>query len=277
MEDLSSAEIVAFKQSLEAAELGSVVQPWRPWWLTGEAAQLELGPAGTGLIREIDDVDAERPQSSSDKEGSIAQSAMPPPPATNLPSLSSLTSKPPSPAVALHLLDLLYSYCLVMRLYNGHYGDDVLDAVATLLSASAVIGEPSSAPGEDATSRDALATCIARVCSAQAGRARVPRGVAIGLVQDVSRVLELGRPVVVIALHDLCLLLAAGQKEAKRAGDAELAAELKKAKAKVAFFLSWANEAPAPIYFGLAAQADVLYNEQKATLGGASSENIRTQ
>lgn len=49
------------------------------------------------------------------REGSLEQPATP----GELPKLASLTKAAPSPLLRWQLLDVLYAYCLIMRLYNG--------------------------------------------------------------------------------------------------------------------------------------------------------------
>ncbi len=53
-----------------------------------------------------------------------AVSGLPAAPSQPLPLLASLTTVPPSPLLQWQLLDILYTYCFVMRLYNGDYSSD---------------------------------------------------------------------------------------------------------------------------------------------------------
>ncbi len=53
-----------------------------------------------------------------------AVSGLPAAPSQPLPLLASLTKVPPSPLLQWQLLDILYTYCFVMRLYNGDYSSD---------------------------------------------------------------------------------------------------------------------------------------------------------
>ena len=59
--------------------------------------------------------------------GSVSSSSgggLPCAPEAGLPALSSLTKATPSPLLQWQLLDILYSYVFVMRLYNGEYSTD---------------------------------------------------------------------------------------------------------------------------------------------------------
>jgi len=257
--DLGAEELAALNRAIAAGEFADAVQPWQPWWRTDEAARLELGSTGTRLVVEVDaHVEA----------ADVGEPVLPSPPRASLPPLSSLTSKTPSPAVALRLLDLLYSYCLVLRLYNGQYNDDVIDAAETFLAASSVLqgtsnGSARLLPGEEDTPGAVLSGCVSHACSSDARQARVPRGFAIGLLEDVACLLEHGRCVVVTALMDLSRLMKAAHLEEAKKDNSELALDIKKSQQKLIFFLSWANEAPPPLYFGLAAQATAVYEEHK--------------
>ena len=48
--------------------------------------------------------------------------AVPPLPSAPLPPLTHFTRKAPSRDLAWHLVDVLYSYCFVHRMRNGHFG-----------------------------------------------------------------------------------------------------------------------------------------------------------
>ena len=274
------------------------MEAWQPWWFTEAAADLELSSTGTHLIEEV----GNRGNRTDDDGGG---GGLPPPPPTALPSLSVLSSKPASPAVALHFLDLLYSYCLVLRLFNGQWSSDVLDAADTLLAASSVLSSSSvNSSTKSSTSSSTTTTalqpsevlleCVVRVCGADAGRAHVPRGFAVGVVSDVAKILSLGRSVAVTALMDLSRIVDAGLTEARAsaattAGEActpssskqrkEVAVQLKQAKKKMLYFISWANESVAVVGPSLAMAATAVYEQERATLvdvvGDDESETLR--
>lgn len=55
----------------------------------------------------------------------IDNRALPPAPEHALPLLKSLTRVEPSPLLQWQLLDIMYAYVYLMRLYNGDYTTDV--------------------------------------------------------------------------------------------------------------------------------------------------------
>ena len=69
--------------------------------------------------------------------------SVPPPMIPDLPPLSSLTKKPPSPLLRFHLMNIIYCYAYTMRLFNGDIGDDFEGAIGVLFDLCAVIGDPS--------------------------------------------------------------------------------------------------------------------------------------
>ena len=276
--DLTADEIRAIESHFEKAIDASSVEPWQPWWLSTEAASLQLGRSGMSLVQTSDKEDAAE---KAPLGGPTINSAdfIPEPPSAPLPSLSSLTSKKPPPVISLHLLDILFSYCLALRLFNGQYSSDPVDAMTTVFNASEIICPMDGGTSwEDMSVNEALMRSISRVTHPSAGRATVPRGFAIGLVSDVSRMLQLGRAVVIVALMDMSQLLNAAKQDVQeygRAGERQLQNTLKHAQRKLLFFMSWANELNPNIYEALATQVEIFYAQQKTALETASNPEIK--
>ena len=223
---------------------------------------MQLGASGMRLIQQSK-IDSEF------RNSDISIGSIPEPPTAPLPSLSSLTSKTPPPVISLHLLDILFSYCLVLRLFNGQYSADPIDAMGTVFNASQIICPPGKdILWEEMCINEALVHIISRVTSPSAGRASVHHGFAIGIVSDVSRMLQLGRSIVIVALMDMSRLLNAAKQELQqhtRASDKELQATLRQAQRKLLFFMSWANELLPQVFEALATQLEVFYVQQKTT------------
>jgi hypothetical protein len=314
IDDLTAEELEAFQKEALATEgdvLASAgVQAWQPWWTTQAAAELQLSASGIKCIEEITPNTMNIPATTNENASEQQQQVLPPPPpSAPLPPLSSLTSHPPSPTLPLHLLDLLYSYCLTLRLFNGQYTTDVLDAVSTVLASSSVLGGglPSPSPSHSPPSSTdvpstVLLNSIMHVCSStDAGRAQVPRSFAIGILSDVAMVLQLGRAVVVTALTDLSRLIDAGLVEARSCTSSinsmntnidklskeetlefqqqqqeykNLINQLKHAQRKMLFFLSWANEVADAVTPALAMATGMVYEQQRATVLRQNSEKI---
>ncbi len=245
-EDLSPAELAAFHRALAAGELSSAVQPWQPWWLSEEAASLELSAAGTPLVAAVGDAaeqqsdqqgassgstaaasSSEQPPAGGAAAAAVQGSGLPPPPSRPLPPLAVLTKAAPSPLLRWQLLDLLYAYCFTLRLYNGDYAWEAADAADVLFALSAVLAatpaaaaggagqqSSSSGGGEDAAAGAAavLLGCVQRACQPPVG-SREGRSFAVGVLSDVAALLQLGRPVVLTALMDTCRLVEAAKQQ----------------------------------------------------------------
>lgn len=184
-EDLSPQELAAFHRSLAAGELSGAVEAWRPWWLTEDAARLELSAGGTALVtaeaageeaegasagaraqggnilqqQQQQQTQLQRQQqaqgSGQEAAGQAAlSSTLPVPPSRPLPPLAVLTKAAPSPLLQYQLLDLLYAYCLTLRRYNGDYQWEAADAADTLFALSSVLAAvvPPSQLGSSSTS-----------------------------------------------------------------------------------------------------------------------------
>jgi hypothetical protein len=233
------------------------LEAWQPWWLSQEARR--LGARGTAMVSEV----VETTDDGHDFAGT--ENTLPLPPQAPLPALSALLGKKPSKSVAVHLLDLLYSYCLAMRLYNGSYMSDAAGAAQVALDASAVLTRPAGGDSlyetEQASTPSAwLLNCVERVDGSRAGQAHVPRVMAVGLMSDVARVLFLGRSAVILALTDLSRILDAGrvQTESSRAKKG-----IKKAQLKLVFFLSYANEMLPDQYVAMALETQSCFEGQR--------------
>ena len=247
-EDLSPAELAAFHRALAAGELSGAVQPWDPWWLSEDAACLELSAAGTSLVAAAVDADhhhhhqQQQPSTAGSGSGSAAMpqaaaapassSALPPPPSRPLPPLAALTRAAPSPLLRHQLLELVYAYCHTLRLFNGDYTWEAADAADALFALSPVLAAAAAAattpaPGGHAASSSGgseaaavaptLLACVQRACQPPVG-SRDSRAFAVGVLSDVAAVLRLGRPVVLTALMDTSRLVEAARQQLEGGG-----------------------------------------------------------
>lgn len=248
-EDLTPQELAAFHRALADGELSGAVPPWQPWWLSEDAARLELGAGGTALVaeqhagaagpgREARQAPAmsqqqpaqqqhqqQAPSPPGQVEGQARASVMPPPPSRPLPPLAALTRAAPSPLLGYQLLDLLYAYCLTLRRYNGDYQWEAADAADTLFALSAVLAAASTGAATASSSSGGAAAaqagdgaapvllgCVQRACQPPVG-SRDARGFAVSVVSDVAAILQLGRPVVLTALMDATRLVEAARQQ----------------------------------------------------------------
>ncbi|KAG2426471.1 hypothetical protein HXX76_011701 [Chlamydomonas incerta] len=134
--DLSHQEWTAFQRAVALGQLGGTGggarggggAQWQPWWATPEARELSLSAAGQRLVAPLPS-DPSSASGGTVSGGAVsggavsggAVSALPPTPAAPLPRLAALTRAPPSPLLAWHVVEVLYSYCHVMRRAGGDW------------------------------------------------------------------------------------------------------------------------------------------------------------
>jgi hypothetical protein len=239
-----------------------MIEPWTPWWEKPSARSISLGPDGSQLIRQVNaEVTAvPYPDPKTDQEDSINE--IPEGPESPLPSLKQLTRTEPSPSLAVHLVDILYSYCFTLRLYNGDWHSDPLGASTVALSMSKVMGQDA----KPETVPEALTACIEETCS-PAYRHTGGFRFAIGLVDDVITILSLGQNALICALCDFHRLVEVGKSmlKAEKVGKTERAqssTKLRSAARKLFFMTCWVHEQPNEAWPSLARIVQV----QKASL-----------
>uniref|UniRef100_A0A0A9CS24 HIT-type domain-containing protein n=1 Tax=Arundo donax TaxID=35708 RepID=A0A0A9CS24_ARUDO len=266
LEDLSDDEIKRFRQALASGEFSKMIEPWTPWWEKPSARSISLSPDGSQLIRQVRTEDTAIPDPMTDQEPRVNE--IPEGPESPLPSLKQLTKAEPS-LLAVHLVDILYSYCFTLRLYNGDWHSDPFGASTVALSMSKVMGEDA----KPETVPEALTACIEETCSPayrHAGGFRF----AIGLVDDIITILSLGHNVLVCALCDFRRLILAGEGmlKAEKVGKTEKAQssiKLHSAARKLYFMTCWVHEQPNEAWPSLARIVEV----QKASLEELGSGN----
>ncbi|EAY79233.1 hypothetical protein EE612_052336 [Oryza sativa] len=260
LEDLSDDEIKRFRQALASGELSKMIEPWTPWWKKPSARSISLSPDGSQLIRQVSVEDTDTSDPMADPESSISE--IPEGPESALPSLKQLTRAEPSPLLAVHLVDILYSYCFTLRLHNGDWRSDPFGASTVALSVSKVMGEDA----KPETVSEALTACIEETCS-PAYRHTGGFRFAIALVDDIISLLMLGGNALVCALCDFRRLIHIGERmlKAEKLGKAERSRSTQKLRAadrKLYFMTCWVHEQPNEAWSSLARLVEV----QKASL-----------
>lgn len=208
--DLTPDELQSLHRAATTGQLSHLIEPWVPWWQAPEAKELRLGAGGTAIIT---------PLCGDGAEGiTIASHYLPRPPSSPLPPISTLTSTQPSAMLRYHVLDILFSYCLVLRTFNGdvHSPDTVWEAAHLLLSLSSCLKaiRPSCPLPQSAS--DALISCLDRSCRPPVGDIK-SRGMALVALSDVPALLLLrsdsnlrgssGRSALILALYDASIIM----------------------------------------------------------------------
>lgn len=154
---LTHEERAQFLSEVADGRLSQFVALWQPWWLR-DPHQYEQETAALrrqgALIEEIgfssDDEQEDKEEQDVSELLTIKSRTLPvalftaelaermPP---DLKSLLPPGSAGPSPLLRVHLMEILFSYAMIMRTFNGDWQQDVEDAALTLLHLCQVLGQ----------------------------------------------------------------------------------------------------------------------------------------
>ncbi|KAH9625628.1 hypothetical protein KSS87_019988 [Heliosperma pusillum] len=258
-EELSAEEKKLFRRAMTSGELSKLIEPWEPWWLKPAARTISLSDEGTRLIQPLArDEPSKLPQADSEQ---ILDTEVPLGPETPLPPLKKLTSVEPSPLIAIHLVDIIYSYCFTLRLYNGDWHSDPVGASMVVLSVSSILGQGA----QPESVLEAVSNCLEQTCT-PAFRHMGGLQFGIGLLDDVTSLISLGGAALVCALCDLQRMFEAARRELKsekprKTSRAELKSKLKSAARKVQFMMCWVHDQPQQAWPALS----MLVNAEKTS------------
>lgn len=250
-DDLTAEEKKRFQRALASGELSKMIKPWDPWWLKPSARTLSLSRDGTQLVQPFDKQEASASLQEDLESDQLTEH--PPGPECPLPAVGKLSSTEPSPMLAVHLVDIVYTYCFTLRLYNGDWQSDAIGAAMVVLSVSSILGQG----GQPETVLEALSHCLEQICSPAY---RHMGGLQFGLVliDDVISLFSLGGPALVCSLCDMQRLIQAGERELKsekpkKSRWVEIRSKLKLAERKIYFIMCWVHEQPGETWSSLAA------------------------
>ncbi|XP_050376840.1 uncharacterized protein LOC126794220 [Argentina anserina] len=250
-DDLSAEEKKLFQRAVASGELSKMITPWDPWWLKPSAKTISFSKEGTQLIQPLAKDDESMSQEDDPESSQVSE--IPPGSETALPPLSKLSSAKPSPFLAVHLIDIIYSYCFALHLYNGDWQSDATGSAMVVLSVSYVLGQGA----QPETVLEALSYCLEQTCS-PAFRQMGGLHFGLGLADDVISLLTLGTPTLLCLLCDLQRMVQAGETELKsekprKSRRVEIRSKLKQAERKIYFLMCWVHEQPPEAWSSLAA------------------------
>nr|XP_043629454.1 zinc finger HIT domain-containing protein 2 [Erigeron canadensis] len=242
-EDLSTKEKKQFQRAVASGELSKLIEPWEPWWLKPAASAISLSAKGTQRVQ---------PVTKQENDPLDHTHEVPPGPEIALPSVNKLTSSEPSPLLAIHLVDILYSYCFTLRLYNGDWESDPIGSASVILSISLVLGQG----GQPETVSEAISYCLEQTCS-PAFRHMGGSQFGLGVLDDVTSLLSLGGDALVCGICDLHRMMSVALREVKMEKTLdikrrEIKGKLKSGERKVYFLMCWVHEQPHEAWSSLA-------------------------
>ena len=250
-DDLSVEEKKRFQRAVASGELSKLIEPWEPWWLKPSARTVSLSQEGTQLVQPLvkeETMDPPLHGLESDQSHDIPLG-----PEMQLPPISKLSSTEPSSLLAVHLVDIIYSYCFTLRLHNGDWQSDPTGSAMFLLSVSSVLGQG----GKPETVLEVMSYCLEQTCS-PSFRHMGGSQFGLGLLDDVITLLSLGSSALVCLLCDLQRLIQAAEGELKsekrrKSKKVEIKSKLKLAERKIYFIMCWVHEQPREAWSSLAA------------------------
>ncbi|GMH22629.1 hypothetical protein Nepgr_024472 [Nepenthes gracilis] len=274
-EDLTAEERKLFHRALASGELSKMIEPWDPWWLKPSARMISLSRDGTQVVQPLGNQETLR--SYDDSESNLTAEIPAGPEAPLLPT-SELTSTEPSPLLAIHLIDILYSYCFTLRFYNGDWQSDAMGAATVVLSVSSVLAHGRLPE----TVLEAIAHCLEMTCS-PAFKSMGGLQFGFSLLDDVISLLSLGGAALVCALCDLRRLIQAAELELKlkkqrKVKGFDITGKLKSAVRKIYFVMCWAFEQQGQVWSSLAAlvKAEKALELEHQTSKGRMSNTVRS-
>lgn len=195
------------------------VHIWIPWWQNAISAF------------KIEDLDKSPPSEDSTDPAPI------PTILEDIPPLDALTKVQPSPLVMYNLLDVIYSYCYAMKLYNGDWQADVFGVIDCILGISSVLNEGKVHD----TSSSALKSCIYK---SHQGSIKVSIEFSKAILKDVQEVLEKGTHFCLALLTDMMNIFAYASSIKKNHKDKNKRGKklLSQITRKILYYVSWANE-----------------------------------
>ncbi|CAG2170747.1 unnamed protein product [Oppiella nova] len=114
---LSDSEKQEFNELLKSGKIGDIVDVWKPWW---ESASND---STKPLVTPLDEPTVAQ---TSDNVPNIPQLV------SNITKLEELISKPVSPTVCPAVVNTLFSYCYICRVFNGEY--DSIESIDVFVS-----------------------------------------------------------------------------------------------------------------------------------------------
>ncbi|CAH0489718.1 unnamed protein product [Peronospora farinosa] len=266
LESLTAEERKRFLREVADGRLGKLVGLWTPWWFMSERKYCSETTARRRqfILEEIEDDGYEN------EELIMVEPAVLYPvglftnsEAQNMPDgiIALLPGgRLPSPCLRFNLIEVLFAYTLVLRAFNGDYGQDVAEAALMLLDLCQVL------------SLDARYGSVEHVCVTCLEKRSSDGPAANALaIQDTQQLLR-SDVFLLDALSDTHALLKKYAQELARSGETDKQARKEKKAAmkkltvvqkKLEFYKTWAYRTPIDEFRALVAEIEAYVNDKK--------------
>ncbi|GMF13872.1 unnamed protein product [Phytophthora lilii] len=273
LEKLTPEERKKFFGEVADGRLGKLVELWSPWWLMAERKyRSETSARRRQLIMEeisgSDDAEDEKEVGAVDivkveptvlyPVGLFTSSDAQKMPTTMGALLPS--GRQPSPYLRFHLVEVVFAYALVIRVFNGDYAQDVAEAALMLLDLCQVL------------SADARYESVEHVCLAcmekQSSEGSAANALAIRDAQQLLRT----KVFLLDALSDTRALLERYQEDLQPSSESDKHAKKERKAAqkslaavqkKLQFYLTWAFLAPIEEFQALSGEVEDYMNNKE--------------
>ncbi|KAG7383597.1 Zinc finger HIT domain-containing protein 2 [Phytophthora pseudosyringae] len=279
LDSLTPEERKKFLGEVADGRLGKLVEIWSPWWLMSERKyRSETSARRRQLILEEVGGDSEEEKEEAEAEVSLSSSVMLEPTVlypvalfTNSDSLEmpgSMSSllpggRQPSSCLRYHLVEVLFAYVLVLRVFNGDYAQDIAEAALMLLDLCRVLSE------------DARYESLEHVCLACLEKRSSERSAAKArAIRDAQQILRTD-VFLLDALSDTRALVERYQQELERSSESDKHARKERKAAlrrlaavqkKLAFYQTWAYLTPTVEFQSLAAEVETNMKDKELIL-----------
>ena len=214
---LTTSERQDFEQMVNDGRVASLISLWTPWWIVN----------GRCLVEEV-----------SDEPHPVTT----PPALSNVPEVTKLTRSGISDSLPFSVVNVLYGYAYVARLYNGDHLELAAESAQVLCSMSESLGRsvfPDAAM--------AVVGCLAQLDGGAAREHFISREYSCAVLNDVCLIIAGKGPnnqndFTVAALSDCHRILGKARREMGRSSDVEQSLrQYRGIQKKLEFLISWSG------------------------------------
>ncbi|KAL6077103.1 HIT-type domain-containing protein [Balamuthia mandrillaris] len=208
LESLSEQERREFFRALADGRLGELLELWKPWWEEGGEGG-EGGTQGPKIVelsstfsqeKELSRVEEEEEEEEvwvKEIKAALKPKREPPSVMKDIPPFSSLLKTQPSPLLVNNLVDLIYAYAYVQRLFNGEALDNATEAAHAIWELSLVLSQNKVHPTLPSAVDELLQNSLKPSLSNN------PKEFSLAVLKDVVAILFRPSTFVLMALSDM--------------------------------------------------------------------------
>jgi len=241
---LSKEEQTTFMNLIQNGRAGTLISVWEPWWTKEPKKNL------------VQDMNSD--STTDEYETPVIKRDIPP--------LTTLISKAPSPFLVNNLVDILYSYAYTLRVFNGEWQCSHIEALSLLYQLSSVLSNN--------TVYETLSIALQNVLENSLKPFVVgnnTRQFSVTIIEDVYKICK-SKDYVLATLSDLDQIFLGPMKKDNSKKDKKHSKSIVLARKKILFYLSWANEMPPTIFEQLSCALEIEFEQHKQNLSSTNNK-----